>query len=93
MTKYQNHEMDFPQTQETTQVELLESILTLRALLYRLISLLNSESIETRTRSTLVMEKMQRGIRQILASRLLRNGQDRLECWENEGGRIRYVSE
>ena len=68
MTKYQNPEMDLPQTQETTQVELLESIETLRALLYRLIPSLNSESIETRTRSTLVLEKIQREIHQILAS-------------------------
>jgi hypothetical protein len=65
MTKHQNPEMDLPQTQETAQVELLESIETLRALLYRFIPLLNSESIETRTRSTLALEKIHREIRQI----------------------------
>ena len=93
MTNYQNPEMDLPQTEETTQVELLESIETLRALLSRLIPLLNSESIETRTRSMFALEKIHREIRQILASRHLLNSRDRLEYWENEGGRIGYVSE
>jgi len=76
MTNYQHPEMDLPQTQETAQVELLESIETLRALLYRFIPLLNSESTETRTQSTLALEKIHREIRQILANRHFRNRQD-----------------
>lgn len=90
MTNYQNPEMDLPQTEETTQVELLESIETLRALLSRLIPLLNSESIETRTRSMFALEKIHREIRQILANRHFRNGQDRLGCCDKEVGRIGY---
>lgn len=93
MTKYQNPEMDLPQTQETAQVELLASIETLRALLYRFIPLLNSESMQTRTRSSLVLEKMHREIRQILAIQSFLKSRDRLERWENEGGRIVYDSE
>lgn len=93
MTKHQNPEMDLPQTQATAQAEMLESIETLRALLCRFITLLNSESIETRTRSSLALEKIHREIRQMLASQHRLNSQDRLERWENEGGRIGYVSE
>lgn len=93
MTKYQNPEMDLPQTLETAQVELLENIETLQALLYRFIPLLNSQSIETRAQSTLILEKIHREIRQILAIQRFVNSRDRLERWENEGGKIGYVSE
>lgn len=93
MTKHQNPEMDLPQTQATAQAELLESIETLCALLYRFISLLNSESIETRARSSLALEKIHREIRQMLASQHRLNSQDRLERWENEGGKVGYVAE
>ena len=93
MTKHQNPEMDLPQTEETAQAELLESIETLRALLYRFIPLLNSESTETRARSSLALEKIHREIRQILASQRRLNSRDQSECWENEGGRIGYVAE
>lgn len=93
MTKYQNPEMDLPQTLETAQVELLENIETLQALLYRFIPLLNNQSIETRAQSTLILEKIHREIRQILAIQRFVNSRDRLERWENEGGKIGYVSE
>jgi len=93
MTKHQNPKMDLSNTQATAQVELLESIETLRALLYRFIPLLNSESIETRTRSSLALEKIHREIRQMLASQRRLNSRDQSESWENEGGRIGYVAE
>ena len=93
MTNYQHPEMDLPQTQEAAQEELLESIETLRVLLYRFIPLLNSESIETRIWSSLVLQKIHLEIRQISARQRLLNSRDRLDCWENEGGRIGYVSE
>lgn len=93
MTKHQNPELGLHQAKEITQAELLESIQTLRALLYRFIPLLNSESIETRNRSSLVLEKIHHEILQILASKHFHNSQDRLECWENEWGRVGYVSE
>jgi histidinol phosphatase-like enzyme len=80
-------------TQATVQVELRESIETLRALLYRFIPLLNSESIETRARSLLALEKIHREIRHVLASQRFPHCQDQLECWENEGGRTGYVAE
>jgi len=93
MTNYQNLETDLPRKEETAQVELLESIETLQATLHRCIPLLNSESIETAKRATLALEEMHRGIPQILANRRFRNGQNRLECWENEGGGIGYDAE
>jgi hypothetical protein len=93
MTKHQNPEMDLPKTQATAQGELRERIETLRVLLYRFIPLLNSESIEIRTRSLLALEKIHREIRQMLASQRFLNSRDQLECWENEGGGIGYDAE
>jgi hypothetical protein len=93
VTNYQDPEMDLPQIQETAQVELRESIETLRALLYRFIPLLNSESTENRTQSTLALEKIHREVRQILVNQHLLNSRDRLECWEQYGRRVGYVSE
>lgn len=92
MTNHQNPEIALTQAQ-SDRVELLENIETLRALLYRFIPLLNSGSTETKTRSSLTLEKMHREIRQILAGQHILNSRDRLERWENEGGRIAYDSE
>lgn len=93
MIKHQNPEMDLPQPEETAQAELLESIETLRAPLYRFIPLLNSESIETRIRSSLVLQKIYREIRQIIAIQSFLKSRDRLAHWENKGGRIGHDSE
>lgn len=79
------------QATESDRITLLDNIECLRALLYRLNSLLDSESVEVVIRTETALKAIDDKINRIFAFQHPQNSRDQLERWENEGGKIKYV--
>jgi uncharacterized protein YmfQ (DUF2313 family) len=79
------------QATESDRSTLLDNIECLRALLYRVNSLLDSESVEVVIRTETALKAIDDKINRIFAFQHPQNSRDQLERWENEGGKIKYV--
>jgi hypothetical protein len=79
------------QATESDRITLLDSIGCLRAVLYRLNSPLDSESVEVVIRTEAALKAIDDKINRIFAFQHPQNSRDQLERWENEGGKIKYV--
>lgn len=79
------------QTAEADRIAVLDNIECLRAVLYRLNSLLDSESVEVVIRTEAALKAIGDEISRVFAFPHPQHSRDQLESWENEGGKIKYV--